>query len=531
MVLICGYGAIEATNLPHNGAIEYVIKPTQRDIKMLKRTKMLKKCSEICITSEYAVLIPTEYASKLSICENVSVLIQHLQGAVILHSAQAKTSVDVPTATINTQKKQRRQVIRKTAKSAQVVEDTPNTGITATGTVVNTLQNSTQEPLHERIKQLETDNARLLAEAQALNTDIGNLQNENAQLNANVQQLEFELQTSNENTDVLENEVTELQQTVLQKNSAYEDLALQLKNVTDELTLYKQNTDVATLQEQVDTLTYTIDVLKGESDENKSRADELTATLETERRQFEADKEQYANIIEQYESERTASTLSEIINKYNSPTGTCVPIETTPVIETSDVQVVCFANDTSGVYDNIRSTITDGNLNAVVLDFSGNRSLSARLKLPATKGVLSLVNGASVSDLVVSRGKTQIIASEHMYDVQLLSVNWQDVITRVKAYANGKPIYILLGCVSSFAVQYTAMLLAQTRPAYLIGKADPDSLLNLYWQLSTLPVQRLKLVLTEYVPGTLKSLLDTIVARYNTTFVNKGAPLRLEKLT
>lgn len=528
MVLICGYGAIAPTTLPHNGAIEYVIKPALRDIKMLQRTKLLAKSSEICVTAEYAEYIPKDYADKRYVCDTIPQLISHLNGEDSVQQVRVPVecvthvseTVEQDSANTVTLKRQRRQAVRKA----------PITSKHSTATV-NVVQDT------KRLTQIETENKDLITSVQHLTTvnaelteRVQQLETDNTQLNSTVQQLESDLQTSSDNAEVLEAEVAALQQTVMQKESAYADIELRLKQTVDELNAYKQDTDITALQEQVDDLNYTVDMLRGEADDYKTKVADLTTKLETERRQFEADKEQYATIIDQYETERKANGLSEVFSNFVSGVDLHKPISPSNAIDTTGVRVLCFANDAGNIYDNIRNTITSGNLNAVVADFSGNRSLSARLKLPADKGVQKLISGTPVSEVAVTRGKTQIIPAENMYDIQLLGIQWSDVIARLREFAQGRPVYILLGSINTFSTRYTAMLLSQKQPAYFISAADPDSVLNLYWQLSTLNATRLNLILTEYVPGTLKSLLDAVVARYNTTFVKKGTQFHLETL-
>lgn len=499
MVLICGYGAVAPTDLPHYGAIEYVIKPAQRDIKMLRRTKMLAKCSEVCLPQEYVELIPVEYAEKLYICETLDALKEHLRAP----NKVEETQENVSTAPI---KRPKRQVARKAVKAVQTNEAPDVCGVVSTSVVP--VANNTE------------------TETQVLQEAVQTLEIEVQQLKSTIQQLEDDKHTLSANTELLENEVTELQQALTQKESVNADLNVQLQQMEQELNAYTQDTDKEDLRTQLDETQYVADMYKGEIDELRSNLDVLTETLETERKQYESDKEQYAEMIEQYEAERKTSALTDILTAY------MLQEQITPQlnVDTTNIYTVCFAEENPAVYDDIRSTITAGGLNAVIADFSGNRCLSARLKIAAQKGVKSLANGASVEEVVVLRGKTQIIPSEPIQDVQLLTYDWCDIVTRLNNYAQGRPVYILLGSISSFSTQYVMSLLAQTQPAYLIGRAVPDSLLNLYWRLQAIPPARLKLVLTEYVPGTLKSLLDAMVAHFSVSFVNKGTQLHIESL-
>lgn len=521
MVLICGYGAVAPTTLPHNGAIEYVIKPTLRDIKMLKRTKLLSKSSEICVATEYAEYIPKDYVAKMYVCTNIPQLLKHLAGDDKAQQLQTatKTATQDNGNTV-TVKRQRRQAVRKTH-------------------IVRTDDIDTTSALQdiEQIAQVEARNKELINNIEQLNTineelteQIRQLGADNEQLNNTVQQLESDIQTCSDNAELLEAEVTELQQTVIKKDSAYADIEQCLKQTVAELNTYKKDTNTTALKEQIDDLTYTVSMLKGELDDYKTKEVELSEKLETERRQYEVDKEQYAAIIEQYEAESVENGIHTIYSNYIKGVDLGIPIEPQDTIDTTGVRVLCLANDNSNIYENIRNTITTGNLNAVVADFSGSRSLSARLKLPTDKGVQKLINGVTVNEIAVMRGKTQIVPSENMYDIQLLQIQWNGILEKLRNFAQGKPIYILLGNINSFSTRYATMLLSQKQPAYIISTADPDSVLNLYWQLATLNPARVKLVLTEYVPGTLKNLLDVVVTRYNTTFVKKGTPLHIETL-
>lgn len=498
MVLICGYGAVAPTELPHYGAIEYIIKPAQRDIKMLRRTKMLAKCSEVCIPQEYVELIPAEYAEKLYICETLETLKEHLYAPNKAEETQENVSA-------TNVKRPKRQVARKAVKAVQ-------TEVTTDASVVPVVCN--------------TESKALQAETQVLQETVQTLETEVQQLKSTIQQLEDDKQTLVANAELLETEVSELQQALMQKDSVNADLNVQMQQMEQELNAYKQDTDKEELRTQLDEAQYVVDMYKGEIDELRSNLDVLTETLENERKQYESDKEQYAEMVEQYEAERKTTALTDILTAYMLQEQIAPQLN----VDTTNVYTVCFAEESPTVYDDIRSTITAGGLNAVVADFSGNRCLSARLKIAAQQGVKALANGTPVEEVVVTRGKTQIIPAEPIRDVQLLTYDWCDIVTRLKGYAQGRPVYILLGSISSFSTQYLATLLAQTQPAYLIGSAVPDSLLNLYWRLQAIPPQRLKLILTEYVPGTLKSLLDAMVTRFNVSFVNKGVQLHIESL-
>lgn len=142
--------------------------------------------------------------------------------------------------------------------------------------------------------------------------------------------------------------------------------------------------------------------------------------------------------------------------------------------------------------------------NVVILDFTGEVLLPVSLGLKSQEHSFMLRDDQIPVEKVLKQvGDILCSFSRPFNDIALLGVDWVTLLQRVTAVTGGKPIILLFGCISSFAVR-TAV--GQLAPATVSGSAScfvhSNALLitSILSQLTFLPKSSYQLVGLNYVP-------------------------------
>ena len=204
MVLICGV-SVEKKKLPYVGAIEYVIKPRDVDVKMLAKTRMLQQATEIYATIDAVDYIDSAYRSKTFLIRDATELIEKLYG-----QPQSDYMAQVASEQKSTIKNK-----KATKKATETKVDEPVLQYND-GTPVETV-----DVVNDVFTMSDTDFEQLLAEKE---TEIQQKDTVILSLNELIQtkdmlyaELQEEMQTYR--ASELENRIVELQQQIADKDA------------------------------------------------------------------------------------------------------------------------------------------------------------------------------------------------------------------------------------------------------------------------------------------------------------------------
>lgn len=493
MVLLCGY-VIDKKALPFADVIEYNIKASLKDIKMLKCTKLEERSSAIYVTSDYVSYIDKKYRDKTCIVDDVDQLKNLLVTGQIIHNGETATNnTHVSAETLNIKRK--RAVKRIPAKSVllETEKDVMNTSATNTETLNQQIENlqiekrnleTELQQAQMQVRQYTEDIAIINAQVDDQEALIKDLNTQNAQLQGDCEQYNTEVKK-------LQTEVTTLQDLCNSddRNKRIEELEF----------------DKAQLEVKIEDLT--------------TAATKAETLLQTERIQFERDKQTYQDSIEQLEKERKTGVVADILATYANPNKRILinpQLHITSELEKGLARAVLISSGSaiktvlSGVKKSIE-TLDD----SLIVDLTGDRYLNLNLNLNNDQGTyLQILNSSSVSEIKLQKRKnTEIIITENINDIALIKMDWTNLLLKLSEIADGRPIYLIMGEIKSFIVLYTAIMLSSIMPMYIAVNAEPTDIFNLYWQINKIPKDRVKLLFYNY-KGANKNLLDKFVDNY-----------------
>jgi hypothetical protein len=503
MVLVCGY-VIDKKALPFADVIEYNIKASLKDIKMLKYTKLEERSSAIYVTSEYVSYIDKKYRDKTCIVDDIDQLKNLLVTGQIIHNCETATNnAHVRAETLNIKRK--RAVKRIPAKSV----------------LLETEKDALNTSALEMVTETDTD-----TDTETLKQQIENLQIEKRNLEIELQQVQVQVRQYTEDIAIINAQVDDQEALIKDLNTQNAQLQGDCEQYSTEVK--KLQTDVATLQDlcNSDDRNKRIEELEFDKAQLEVKVEDLTTAtakaemlLQTERIQFERDKQTYQDSIEQLEKERKTGVVADILATYANPNKRILinpQLHITPELEKGLARAIIISSGSaiktvlSGVKNSIE-TLDD----SLIVDLTGDRYLNLNLNLNNEQGTyLQILNSSSVSEIKLQKRKnTEIIITENINDIALIKMDWTNLLLKLSEIADGRPIYIIMGEIKSFIVLYTAIMLSSIMPMYIAVNAEPTDIFNLYWQINKIPKERVKLLFYNY-KGANKNLLDKFVDNY-----------------
>ena len=137
-----------------------------------------------------------------------------------------------------------------------------------------------------------------------------------------------------------------------------------------------------------------------------------------------------------------------------------------------------------------------GKANALVVDCTCDSYLATALGIATVEVGTESLETANIGSLVHNCMGVEYIPCDAVHDVTFLAMNWGTVLKKLYDYANGRPVIILLGSVSSFVHRLLCSKLG-TLPDIqncLVIAGDPYVIRNTYTYLAYLPEDRVNLV-------------------------------------
>lgn len=554
MVLICGLNT-DVHTLPYYGAIEYIVKPRDIDVRMLQKTKIMQQCTEIYATFDVVDYIPSIYRCKLFLVKDIAELKERLLGqpqSDYMENLTKEAKNGKAITKIKNQPTTRRVVSADTNIQIAVPKGEVKTESAEIKQLMQTLQEK-EALLHEKETMIESLNSIIESKDIAyteLEAEYNNLTTDTNKSDIATEQLE-KLQKQN---SLLQEQISDLQQ----QQIAYDSLV----KTTDALnaTISEKEEEIQCFKEKAQAYATQINELTAEKEQLMLQLTEMDAQLSVSalkendvlnvlqekcnalQQEIEhkdtviAESEKTCNTYKsELETLKQSSTLSEILAPYLN-THTEISIaqfkdnekEALKNLNLSNVHAICFTLGTAQC-DGLRAVQTalrQGG-DAIYIDCTGDVWLPSALHLQKKPDFLTDYT-TPVKDMVLSFGNNSLLRTYLFNDIRLLTTDWVCVLRRIVEYAHGRTVYFIFGSMNSFAVRHTCLKLSQVLDVTLILHGDPHSAQSLYWTLINVPNDTISLGVYGYRPE-IKSVLDSLVNRYKIV-VSKDVTINYDTL-
>lgn len=160
----------------------------------------------------------------------------------------------------------------------------------------------------------------------------------------------------------------------------------------------------------------------------------------------------------------------------------------------------------SGAGDSLHSMLKnvkeliDNKSNVLVVDFSNDYYLTARYRIQSRDSSMMLKDpNVEVESVIKDVNGLKIVPTTFYNDIGLLGVDWATVMSKLLAYANGKPIILLFNNINSFSVRYTVSKLATIGKLHIFAKSSPPVLSTLLGDIAFIPEGRFKVIAMDYI--------------------------------
>ncbi len=109
--------------------------------------------------------------------------------------------------------------------------------------------------------------------------------------------------------------------------------------------------------------------------------------------------------------------------------------------------------------------------------------------------------------------KSDVFVSTSFNDIMFLSMNWCDLLEKLDAVSDGRPIVLLFGGLNNFNVRCAVSLLTSFASGYVFAKTSPVILSTVFSDLQFIPKDRLKVVILDYI-----DILENLVNEFKKVY-------------
>ena len=168
---------------------------------------------------------------------------------------------------------------------------------------------------------------------------------------------------------------------------------------------------------------------------------------------------------------------------------------------TSQIHIFAAASgDSYYTYMKALNALLEKKPNVLVVDFSNDQYLISKHKVRTRDSSMQLRDKTiKIESLVKDMGGVSVIPTAVYNDISLLTLDWIDIIKRLNAYANGRPIIFLFNSINSFSVRYTVSKLGTIGEASIFANSNPIILSALLGDMAFIPSNRYKVVALNYI--------------------------------
>lgn len=409
--------------------------------------------------------------------------------------------------------------------------------------VITELRSELESVKAAQTSNLETDNslqAQLDEITKALNlkaTECSKLQHEAETSTTEIVSLRNQLETLNRERDTLVQQIAELKQAL---EDAASDNNVDPQEVADlkaRIQSIQANADTTTQQYQAE-----IERLNTELSAQSIRVNSQYAEMEKMRNLHEKELNDFRSQVSGYQEEinrlemETSGDLVQMsklgyYDGFSSVPRAIIREELRPD-EKEAIEGYVFSNFSIfsfGPHISMYTALADlknsifGKVNALVVDCTCDLYLATALGIAATDNGSENLETANIGSLVQNCMGVEYIPCDAVHDVAYLAMNWGIVLKKLYDYANGRPVIILLGSISSFVHRLLCSKLG-TLPDIqncLVIAGDPYVIRNTYTYLAYIPEDRVNLVATQVAQAS-ASLLEPLKAKYSVAVYPKS---------
>lgn len=440
---------------------------------------------------------------------------------------------------------------------------------------INDIENNKRAELQKHVEELEAEIKRLKEvpatsdsseqlqqQVTALEQQVSQYKNAYSTLEQQMQQQQSAFATLNQQAQTSANRVKELEILLDKVDKEKQDLINQIQSLQQALT--NAASDNVITPEEVAELKNRISVLQ-EDAENTATSyrneiarlnDELSSQTirvnslyeeqqkmrdkhESEINEYRAQIDSYNEEINRLELENSGDMVQ--VSKLGFYDGyTAVPkavireefrsdeIEHIRGISFDNFSIFSFGPHTSMyvALKDFKDSIFNGT-NSIVVDCTCDLYLATMLGIQTvTDGVETLENN-EVKNIVKNINGVEYIPCDAIHDVALLAMNWGIVLRKLYDYAQGRPVIILLGNITSFTHRLLSAKMGclDNIQNCLIITGDPYVIRNTYTYMAYFPADRINLIAINVV-GASASLLDPLKQRYSVNVMSGSVDFR-----